>query len=424
MFASFLLIFSLVASPLCLAQGQATQSPSAGNGSVENPSQAQPGTRPQAGLGLSFRPRDPLNDSAFEHFYNLDYDRAIQEFERVLEKHPDDPFAVNHLLTAVLIRELYRMGAMNTGEYANDSFIGQVHRPADPKAKEWIKQLVQRAEKLEEAELKQNPKNVDALYARGATRAQFSVYTALVERAWFSALRNAVGARHDHEKVLEMDPGYADAKLVVGSHNYVMGSLPWGVKVAVSLVGLSGSKQKGFQYLYEASRSNSETSVDAKVVLMLFLRREHRYDEAINIVRGLIPRFPQNGLFPLEEANLLRAAGKKDEAAAAYRRVWQNGRDGRYPGLHYEMAALSLGDLLREQKDYADAAAAYELVSTVPQPDHELLQKANLAAGQMYDVLQKRDLAVKKYQAVIATNSATAPAETARKYMKEAYRNE
>ena len=372
----------------------------------------------------SFRPRDPLTDSAFERFYNLDYEHAIQDFERVMEKHPNDPFAVNHVLTAVLIRELYRMGAMNTGEYANDSFIGQAHHPADPKAKERIKELVQRAENLEEAQLKANPKDLDALYARGVTRAQFSVYTALVERAWFTALRNAVGARHDHEKVLEEEPGYTDAKLVVGTHNYVMGSLPWGVKVAVSLVGLSGSKEKGIQYLYEAAGSNGETSVDAKVVLMLFLRREHRYDHALKITRSLIPRYPQNGLFALEEGNLLRVSGKKPEAAAVYRQVWEAGRQGRYPGLHYEMAALSLGDLLRGEKDYAGAAGAYELVGTVAQPDRELLQKANLAAGEMYDVLQKRELAVRKYQAVIATNSGTPPAELARKHMKEAYRNQ
>jgi hypothetical protein len=374
--------------------------------------------------GLSFRPRDPVNNVAFERFYNLDYDRAIPDFERIVERHPDDPFAINHLITAVLIRELYRMGAMNTGEYANDTFIGQPHRPADPAAKARIKALVQRAEKLEDEKLSKNSKDIDMLYARGVTRAQFSVYTALVERAWFSALRNAVGARHDHEKVLDLDPTYTDAKLVVGTHNYVMGSLPWGVKVAVSLVGLSGSKDKGFQYLYDAANSKGEASVDAKVVLMLFLRRERRYEEALKISRGLIPQYPHNGLFALEEGNLLRTSGRNQEAADVYRRIWQAGREGRYPGMHYEMAALSLGDLLRGQKDFQGAAAAYELVGQVAQPDRELLQKANLAAGEMYDVMQKRDLAVKKYEAVIATNAETPPADTARKYMKEAYRDE
>jgi tetratricopeptide (TPR) repeat protein len=385
-----------------------------------------PGTSPQttaaAASAANSSEHDPLVDSAFDHFYNMDYDRSIQEFEKVLDRHPNDPAAVNHLLTTTLMRELYRMGAMNTGEYSNDSFIGQLHRAADPKIKERIIQLVERAESLEEQQLKANLNNVNALYDRGATRAQFSLYTALVERAWFSALRNAVGARHDHERVLELNPNYVDAKLVVGAHNYVMGSLPWSVKVAVALVGLSGTKEKGLEYLRQVADSGGENSVDAKVVLALFLRREHRYDEARALMHDLAARYPRNYLFPVEEANLLRSSGHPQEAAAVYRKVWQSGREGKYGTLHYEIAAWGLGELLRSQKDYTGAAAAYELVNEAPDPDPETLQKANLAAGEMYDMLQKRDLAMKKYQAVLAENASTPRAEKAREHIKEAYR--
>jgi TolA-binding protein len=394
---------------LCLLQAHATaQARAAGNAS--------------SSTGAASSERDPLIDAAFDHFYNMEYDRSIQEFEKVLDRRPSDPAAVNHLLTTVLMRELYKMGAMNTGEYANDSFVGEAHRPPDPKAKERIKQLVDRAESLEEQQLKANPNNVDALYARGVTRAQFALYTGLAERAWFSALRNAVGARRDHERVLELNPHYVDAKLVVGTHNYVTGSLPWGVKVAVAMVGLSGTKEKGLEYLREVADSSGENNVDARVVLSLFLRREHRYDEARVLMHDLAARYPRNYLFPLEEANLLRASGHAQEAAAAYRKVWQSGREGKYGNLHYETAAWGLGELLRSQKDYAAAAAAYELVSEAPGPDPETLQKANLAAGEMYDLLQKRDLAMKKYQTVLAENGSTPRAEQARKHIREAYR--
>jgi tetratricopeptide (TPR) repeat protein len=368
------------------------------------------------------RPSDPLSQAAFEHYYNLDYDAAIQDFERILARHPNDPFAVNHLLSALQVRELYRMGAMNSGDYSNDNFIGLAHRPADPAQKERIKQLVEQAEKLENVELARHPNNVDMLYARGVTRGQFALYTALIERAWFSALRNGVGARRDHERVLELDPQYTDAKLVVGAHNYVMGNLSLAVKIAVALVGLSGDKEKGIQYLNDAYHANGETSVDAGVVLMVFLRREHRHAEALQITDALGPRFPRNYLLPLEEGNLLRASGKNGEAEEQYRRVWQNGREGKYGSLHYEIAAIGLGDLLRSEKKYQAAAAAYELVSEVTGADPELLQKANLGAGEMYDQLQKRDLAMKKYEAVVATNSGNAEADKARKRIKEAYR--
>jgi tetratricopeptide (TPR) repeat protein len=366
--------------------------------------------------------QDSLVQSAYNHFYNMEYDRALPEFEKNLEKHPNDPFAVNHMLTGILMRNLYETGAMNTGDYANDSFIGRAPRPTDQKVKDRIKDLAHRAETIEEQRLKTNPKDVDALYCRGVTRAQFAVYTALVERAWFSALRNAVGARHDHERVLELDPKYVDAKLVVGTHNYVVGNLPWSIKMAAALAGLSGSKEKGLEYLREVAKQQGSNSVDAKVVLSLFLRREQKYDEALGYMQDLSAKYPKNHLFPTEVANLLRSAGRLDEAEAEYRKIWQNGKDGMYGKLHYEMAAWGLGELLRSRKEIAQAAAAYELVNQAPNPDPDVLQKANLAAGEMYDLMQKRDLAMKHYETVLAGNANTGPADQARRYIKEAYR--
>ena len=370
---------------------------------------------------FKFRPADPLNAQAFEHFYNMDYERSIQEFTLISERHPDDPDATNHLLNAVLFHELYRIGALNAGEYANDSFLNSSHRSADPHIREQIKALVQKATAIEEKRIQEDPKNVSATYARGVTRAQFATYTALIEHAWFSALRNAVGARHDHEKVLELDPHNLDAKLIVGAHNYVVGSLPWGVKAASSMVGLGGSKEKGLEYLQETAAGNSETSIDAKIVLVVFLRRERRYDEALQILRSLEPQYPHNILFAMEDGNLLRAKGQYGQAEAVYRRVWLDGRNGKYAGLPYEVSAVALGDLLRAQKNYTGATAAYEQVNEIQKPDPEAAQKAALGAGEMYDLLHKRDLALKKYQAAIALDSNSHLADLARKWVKEPY---
>jgi hypothetical protein len=367
-------------------------------------------------------PHDAQIDAGFDHFYNMDYGRAIQDFEKLVQKRPNDAFALNHLLTAVLMSNLYETGGMNTGDYTNESFIGHAPRPTDTKVKERIKSLVRLAENIEEKQLKANPKDVNALYCRGVTRAEFAVYTGLVERAWFSALRNAVGARHDHEHVLDMDPDYVDAKLVVGTHNYVVGNLSWSVKAAAAMAGLNGSRDKGLAYLRTAAKGEGDTAVDAKVLLSLFLRREHQYDEALGYMQALTDRYPHNHLFPTEVANLLRAAGRLPEAEAEYRKVWQNGKAGKYGSLHYEMAAWGLGDLLRSQKNTEAAAAAYDLVNEAPNPDPDILQKANLAAGEMYDLLQKRDLAMKKYETVLAGNANTGPADEARRYIKEAYR--
>jgi len=370
---------------------------------------------------FTFRPADPLNAHAFEHFYDMEYERSVAEFTQVLQRHPDDPDAINHLLNAVLFRELYRIGALNPGEYANDGFLNASHRPADSHVCEQIKSLVQKALAVEDKRLDANPKDVAAIYARGVTRAQFATYTALIERAWFSALRNAVGARHDHERVLELDPQDLDAKLIVGAHNYVVGSLPWGVKVASSMVGLGGNKEKGLNYLRATAAGNTETSIDAKIVLVVFLRREKRFDEALQFLRSLEPQYPHNVLFAVEDGNLLRAQGQNQQAEAVYRRVWQEGRAGKYAGLNYGVSAVALGDLLRSQKNYTDAAAAYDQLAEVSKPELDTAQRAAVSAGEMYDLLQKREVALKKYQSAISLDPASKVAETARKRLKEPY---
>jgi len=405
----------LFAGGCLLAQRSENGIPSA------NP-KAAPETAKSSAARLNLRSKEPLYALAFEHFYDMEYDRSIQEFTLLYQRHPDDPDSINHFLNALLFHELYRVGALSAGEYANDSFINAPHEPAEPRTSEQIKSLIEKALASENRRLEENPKDVGALYARGVTKAEFATYTALVEHAWFSALRNAVSARHDHEKVLELDPSNVDAKLIVGAHNFVVGNLPWAVKTASSAVGLGGNKEKGLDYLHEAAAANGETSVDAKIVLIVFLRRERRYDESLQILRTLEPQYPHNVLFAMEEGNLLSAKGQGGEAATVYRRVWQEGRNGRYAGLHYEIAATALGDLLRRQKNYSAAAAAYEQVGEIQKPDLQIMQKAALGAGEMYDLLQKRDLALKKYEAVVEVDAHSPQAEIARKRMKEPYK--
>src|SRR5271165_5525808 len=368
---------------------------------------------------------DASTRKGFDYFYNLEYDKAIREFEAAQQAHPDDPFAVNHTLAGVIFKELYRIGALDTEAYAADSFLTKKPlAPLDPKVRDRVKQLSDRALALSQARLDKNPNDVDALYARGVTRGMRATYTGIAEKAWFSALRSAMGARHDHERVLELDPKYTDAKVVVGTDLYIVGSLNWPTKVAASVVGISGNKQKGLDYLRQATTgAHSEVASDAQIVYALFLRREQKYNEALQVVASMQAEFPRNGLVATEYAHLLNAAGHGQEAIAAYRRVVANCRGNAYSSCRIEVPAYGLGEALRGQRQYQEAAEAYELAASSSTNDPEVRQKATLAAGQMYDVLQRRDTALEKYRAVVAENSSSGSADLARHYMKQAYRS-
>jgi tetratricopeptide (TPR) repeat protein len=366
---------------------------------------------------------DANTRKGFDHFYNLEYEKSIHDFELAQQAHPDDPFAVNHTLAGVIFKELLRIGALDTEAYAGDSFLTkQSAAPVDPKVRERVNQLTAQSLGLSQARLDKNPNDVDALYARGATRALRATYTGIVDKAWFAGLRGAVAARHDDERVLELDPKYVDAKVVVGTHLYIVGSLSWPVKVAASVAGLSGSKEKGLDDLRQAVASpHMEVANDAKIVLALFLRREQKYAEALKVVSGMQADFPRNFLVAAEYAHLMNAAGHGPEAIAAYRKVLAGCRANAYSTCRMEVPAYGLGEALRGQRDYAGAAEAYDLAASNGH-DGELRQKSTLAAGEMYDVLQKRDTALEKYKAVIAENSATNSADLARRYMKQAYK--
>jgi tetratricopeptide (TPR) repeat protein len=367
---------------------------------------------------------DPHTRSGAEHFYNMEYDQAIHDYQLALQQYPDDPFALNHLLTAVLFKELERIGALDSELYSGNSFLSARQLAPDPKVRQRINELTSQAMALAEGRLKDNPNDVNALYALGVTKGTRATTLGLMDKAWFSALRSALAARRDHERVLELDPAYIDAKLIIGIHNYIIGSLPWTAKVAASMVGLSGSRQKGIEYLYGAANNGLDSAADAKVILSLFLRREQRYSEAIEIVTHLTESYPRSYLFALEYANLLNAAGRGPEAIASYRRLLELGKTGAFHQAHLEEAAWGLGESLRGQRDFFGAALAYESVPGFPQVDPELKDRGNLAAGEMYDLLQKRDLALKKYEQVVAATSDSARANLARRYMKQPYRGE
>ena len=383
---------------------------------------ARAGSAPSGIANLKFRPDDANTRSGFEHLYNLEYDQAVREFELALKARPDDPFTTNHLLSGVLFRELYRIGALDTELYAKNGFLTSKQFPIDPKIREQIKGLIERALQLEEARLKVNPNDVEALWARGVTRATKSLYIGLVEKAWFAALRNAVGARRDHERVLELDPKFNDAKMVVGVHNYVIGSVNFAIKVAASIVGLSGSKSKGIEYLYAAGQGGGETSVDARIALSLFLRREQRYPEALKLVGQLEVEFPRNFLFRLENANLMNAAGRGGDAVAAYRKLLDDNKAGMFAESRMEMAYYGMGEALRGQHDFRGAAEAYDTVQEYKAADPDLRQRAELAAGEMYDLLHNREQALQRYQAAIAVAGDPERAELARKRIKQPYR--
>jgi hypothetical protein len=367
--------------------------------------------------------RDPLVEEAYQHFYNLDYAGAVERFERFHAAHPGDPQGTVLLLDAVLFQELYRLDLLDTTFYANDGFLTGKHATVeDPKTRDRILALADEAVHEADWRLGKNPSDVDALYARGWARALKCTYVAMVERGYGSGFHLAGQAKDDHMRVLQLDPDYIDAKLVVGVYDYVVGALPLPFKFLIGFAGITGSKKQGLAMLTDDGNRGIVTNVEARTTTALFLRRESRYKEAIQVVQGLRKQYPRDYLFALEDANLRKDDGEGMVAVDAYRAIIEaNARPGYYFSARMELAYFGLGDALRGQRHYAEAAQSYERAASTANVGPELKIRSLLASGECRDLNGERQLAVRDYQQAIDAGPQTSRADTARKRLRSPY---
>lgn len=367
--------------------------------------------------------RNSLAKRAFDHFYSMEYDRSIREFEQLQKDYPDNPIASNYLLAAIMFKEMYRIGALDTETYANDSFLDlKARKPLDPEVSKRISELLDRNEHLCNDRIEKDPKDIDALYARGVTRGLRSTYMGMGQKAWMSAIRSALAARRDEERVLQLDPTFIDAKMTIGVHNYIIGSLNWFYRSVIAVTGVTGNKQKGLAYLREVADARGVASMDARIALALFLRREQKYTEALKVVKSMKDEYPKNYLVAVEYANLQNAAGQGKEAIESYRKILEHYKQGKYPTANPQMAAFGLGISLRGQRRFDEAAEAFANVATFPDPEKRIVLRSTLAAGEMYDTIKERERAVEKYNEVLAADATSPEGQLARKYLGKPYR--
>ena len=383
----------------------------------------QPQDASGASLPFHVQPDDDTTRQGFEDFYNMDYDGAIALFQQESKRLPDDPFVFNHLCAAVLAKELNREGQLDATLYMGNKFLELKAPPVDPQVRMQIDQLSQRAMVLANHELAKNPNDVEALFARAVARGLATVYSAVIEKRWVGALHEGLGAYHDDQHVLRLNPNYSDAKLVVGTFQYIVGSLSWWEKTLAFVADMRGSKTKGLALLRQAVDGDGEESIDASTILALFLAREGHYDEALSLLGKDYSAFPHNFIFGLAEADLLNAAGRRDQAIAAYRKLIELGRQGFFPHSRVERAAYSLGQALYRKKDITAAAAAFDEAVNYPRANPGIVAPAALEAGEMYDLLGQRAKAVERYQhALSIAPPDTDTARAASRFLRQPYR--
>ncbi len=369
---------------------------------------------------------DPLASKGFQHFYNLEYDEAIAEFEKEIKAKPDWPDGYNHLAQAIQFRELYRVGALESELVSgNNSFLRRPTADTTPETERRFTEAVSQAMRLAQARVSKNPKDTAALYALGVAYGLRANWNFLIRKKWMDSLRDATQGRKLHNQVTELQPANYDARLMQGAHDYVVGSLPLFYKMLGFLVGFRGDKEEGIQTLRLVAEKGYWNRVDAKVLLCALYRREQRWKDAEPLLEELTRQFPRNYLLWFERAQLYSSLGDKKRALGAIEHVAklkESGAPG-YQKLPYEKIAYQFGNILFWYRDYEAALRNLQRVTAgIHEVDLNTGTLAYLRIGQIYDLTHRRELALEAYRKAIAHAPEADAARDARRHLSTPYK--
>ncbi|HYZ85918.1 MAG TPA: tetratricopeptide repeat protein [Bryobacteraceae bacterium] len=364
--------------------------------------------------------------AGFEHFYNLEYDEAINYFRKEVADQPNNPEAHNHLAQAMLYRDMYRAGALESELVSRgNSFLRRKNMEISPENAKIFNDSISKSISLSEARIAKNPKDVRALYAAGVAHGLRANYNFLVRKAWVDALKDAGTGRKYHNRITEIDPNFMDARLMQGLHDYVIGSLPTFYKMLGFVAGFRGDKEVGIKTVQLVAEKGDTNRYDAQVLLSVIHRREKKSDKAIPILKGLVDRFPRNYLLRLELAQMYGDTGNKEQALAIFRAVEDlkmRNAPG-YANLPMEKIYFYRGTLLFWYNDLDQALDQMRRVTPkAKELDLNTALMSWMRVGQILDLKGDRKQALEAYRQAIALAPESEAAKESKGYLSSPYK--
>ena len=373
------------------------------------------------------QPPDPLADPGFQHFYNLEYDEALAAFHAEAARDPSSPDAWNHIAQTILFRQMYRAGSLETDLIgAANSFLRRPKMYLSASDQQQFSLAVNRAISLASAQLRQNPNHLAALYSIGVSYGIRANYSFLVKKNWIDALTDAAAARKMHNRAIEIDPNFTDARLVLGIHEYVAGSLPWALRMLGSVAGVPADRNEAIRTLQLVAEKGRLNRYDAEVMLCAIYRREKRPREAIPMLNDLLDRFPRGYLVRLELAEAYSDLGDHAHALAAVDQAEDLKRASApgYARVPEAKIRYTRGDVLFAFRQFDRAIEEMKYATANwSELDPVTAAKSWLRLGQICDSMGQRAQAIAAYRQVLRIGSDSDAAGDARSCLSSRYKH-
>ena len=379
---------------------------------------------------------EALRRSGNDALYDFDYDKALKDFKEMDRLFPNHPAGPQLLAARIWAKTLFESRRLQSSLYSSESFYSSGEDKADPKVVNEFRSLTREARRRAEVRLKQNPKDVEALYWLGAIEGLKASFEEAVERRHYSALRNGNDAVDHHREVLKLDPNYIDAGVTIGLYEYVVGSLPLPIKLVAGITGFRGSKKRGLEMLERVAKEGTWANGDAASLLMILYNREKRFADVLRHARTQSARYPRNYIFKLESASALVAQAeverkaKNTEAATKAEReafaIFDELLRDRTSGVSrvLDLIHFKYGEVLLTAGEGDRAAKEFLAATKAERADPALVTMAHLNAARAFDLTGKRDNALAQYRQVLSRPNVYDAHEEAKKGLRGPFSTE
>lgn len=280
--------------------------------------------------------------AGLDHYLNREFGLAVAAFERHLANERDSPEAHLLLTKALLYQELDRLGFVGTRAFRGDRKYRSAEKPKpDARINRRILDALEKGRRACERVLVESGDDRQALHSLAQLHLVRATYEYFVAKAYFKALASGRQARELSYRIGELYPDFPDGLLVAGFQEYIVGRLPWALRVMIAMRGFGGSKKKGIELVERVAQEGVENRNEARILLAVIYRWEDPPEDAAEAFASLAEDFPRAYMFPLEAADLYESAREKAMALELFEEVSRKQRSGenRFDRMSERMAA-------------------------------------------------------------------------------------
>jgi len=275
---------------------------------------AQPASAPPTDTAPAPAP-DPFVP-IFNRLYNYDFATAHMMLDERQRADAADPLPYAVRAAVYMFSEFERLKILETEFFIDDDNMvdGQGHRQKpDAEVKRRLFVTLDAARARANVILTADPSQRRALLAMVMAAGVAADYTGFVERRQWKGMSLTRETNRYAQKLLALKPPVYDAYMNVGSLEYVVGSLPFYVRWFVRFDKIEGNKRKGIEQLKLVAQHGTYYGPFARILLAVASLREHKLEDARQIVTQLAAEFPENPLLAreLDKVTARIAAQKK-----------------------------------------------------------------------------------------------------------------